>query len=108
MQPRHDAFEELGLSNSLEIQHIGCLCPHAERHESIAGKRNDEGVFISTLTAEYPLSLARHIIRHMSYLVDHQIRLGRNRATQARRELEPPFSGASTPPMRWTDVHRLL
>ena len=57
------------LSNSPEIQHIGCLCPHAERHESIAGKRNEEGVFISTLTAEYPLSLAQHIIRHMSYLV---------------------------------------
>ena len=57
------------LSNSPEIQHIGCLCQHAERHESIAGKRNAEGVFISTLTAEYPSSLAQHIIRHMSYLV---------------------------------------
>ena len=31
------------LSNSPEIQHIGCLCPHAERHESI-GKRNEDGM----------------------------------------------------------------
>ena len=53
------------LSNSPEIQHLGCLCPHAERHESIAGKRNSDGVFISTLTAEYPLSPARHIIRQV-------------------------------------------
>ena len=90
------------LSNSPEIQHIGCLCPHAERHESIAGKRNEDGVFISTLTAEYPLSLAQHIIRHMSYISGHQIRLGRDRSTQVRRELEPTVSGASSPPMRWS------
>ena len=52
------------LTNLLEIKHIGCLCL-----ESIAGKRNNDGVFISTLTAEYSFSLARHVIRHMSYLV---------------------------------------
>ena len=39
------------LSNSPEIQYIGCLCSHAERIESIAGKRNEDGVFIDTLTA---------------------------------------------------------
>ena len=56
------------LSNSPEIEKVACLCPHGIR-QSMAGKRNSEGVFSSTLTAEYPLSLARDILRHTSYLV---------------------------------------
>ena len=48
---------------------MATLCNHGYRHESIAGKRTHSGAYVSTLTAEYPASLAQAIIQHCSFLV---------------------------------------
>ena len=44
-------------SNSSKIRALQARCNHSYKHQSIAGVK-EQGVFLSTLTAEYPPSLA--------------------------------------------------
>ena len=57
------------ISSAPEISKVATLCTHGHRHESIAGKRTPSGAYVSTLTAEYPASLAQAIMQHCSFLV---------------------------------------
>ena len=44
-------------SNSSKVQALQARCNHPHKHQSIAGVK-EQGVYLSTLTAEYPPSLA--------------------------------------------------
>ena len=51
------------------IQHVAARCNHPTRHASVAGVRNSSGQFLSTLTAEYPTSLAANVVKHCAFKV---------------------------------------
>ena len=45
-------------SNSPKVQALQARCNHSHKHQSIAGVK-EQGVYLSTLTAEYPLPTRR-------------------------------------------------
>ena len=51
-------------SNNPCIQHVAARCNHPKKHASIAGVRSTSGQFLSTLTAEYPATLAASLVTH--------------------------------------------
>ena len=84
------------ISNAPEITKVATLCNHEYRHESIAGKRTHSGAYVSTLTAEYPASLAQAIMQHCSFLVT---RLGQGEVPlpQPHNTRHPPASRPHSP-----------
>ena len=59
-------------SNDACIQHVASRCPHQHKHASIAGVESSSGQYLSTLTAEYPASLAACLIKHCAFKVSTQ------------------------------------
>ena len=45
---------------------------HQQKHASIAGVQGSSGQYLSTLTAEYPASLAASLIKHCAFKVSTQ------------------------------------
>ena len=56
-------------SNNPCIQHVAARCNHPQKHASIAGVRSTSGQFLSTLTAEYPATLAASLVTHCAFKV---------------------------------------
>ena len=56
-------------SNNPCIQHAAARCNHPSKHASIAGVRSSSGQFLSTLTAEYPATLAASLVTHCAFKV---------------------------------------
>ena len=59
-------------SNDACIQHVASRCTHQHKHASIAGIQSSSGQYLSTLTAEYPASLAACLIKHCEFKVSAQ------------------------------------
>ena len=59
-------------SNNACIQHMASRCTHQQKHASIAGVQGSSGQHLSTLTAEYPASLAASLIKHCAFKVSTQ------------------------------------
>ena len=59
-------------SNDACIQRVASRCPHQHKHASIAGVQGSPGQYLSTLTAEYPASLAACLIKHCAFKVSAQ------------------------------------
>ena len=59
-------------SNNACIQRMASRCTHQHKHASIAGVQGSSGQYLSTLTAEYPASLAASLIKHCAFKVSAQ------------------------------------
>ena len=59
-------------SNDACIQHVASRRPHQHKHANIAGIQSSSGQYLSTLTAEYPTSLAACLIKHCAFKVSTQ------------------------------------
>ena len=66
-------------SNNACIQHVASRCTHQHKHPSIAGVQGSSGQYLSTLTAEYPASLAASLIKHCAFKVSTQPKIRRLR-----------------------------
>ena len=53
--------------NNPQIHNVAGLCRHNIKHLSLVGKKEPDGIWTSTLSAEYPASLAQQITQHMSF-----------------------------------------
>ena len=51
---------------------VASRCTHQHKHASIAGVQGSSGQYLSTLTAEYPASLAASLIKHCAFKVSTQ------------------------------------
>ena len=56
-------------SNNPCVQRVAARCNHPKKHASIAGVRSTSGQFLSTLTAEYPATLAASLVTHCAFKV---------------------------------------
>ena len=72
--------------NSSKIQALEARCNHSYKHQSIAGVK-EQGVYLSTLTAEYPPSLALQLA---------QVGIGRVSKTGSFRQALPLHSEIPT------------
>ena len=54
------------------IQHMASRCTHQQKHASIGGVQGSSGQYLSTLTAEYPASLAASLIKRCAFKVSTQ------------------------------------
>ena len=66
------ALQIMVLRQQACVQHMASRCTHQQKHASIAGVQASSGQYLSTLTAEYPASLAASLIKHCAFKVSTQ------------------------------------
>ena len=86
------------------VQHVAARCNHPTKHVSVAGVRNSSGQFLSTLTAEYPASLAASLVTHCAFKVrrDPLLRKLRKPSILTLRPNRPKVCDGAGAPQRTT------